>query len=101
MKVVENADYTRDYLDPAKRSIGNAMQVFFRDGTASERVAVEYPVGHRRRRKEGVPLLLAKFERALRDRIPTRAAESILSLFADRARLEAIPVRDFTGLFVA
>ena len=100
MEVVENAGYTRDYLDPAKRSIGNAVQVFFSDGTATERVAIEYPVGHRRRRKEGVPLLLAKFEQALRDRIPVRAAETILSLCADRARLEATPVRDFMGLFV-
>jgi 2-methylcitrate dehydratase len=101
MEVVENAGYTRDYLDPAKRSIGNAVQVFFSDGAATERVAIEYPVGHRRRRKEGVPLLLAKFEQALRDRIPARAAETILSLCGDRARLETTPVRDFMGLFVA
>src|SRR5258708_4071473 len=77
MEVVENAGYTRDYLDPAKRSIGNAIQVFFADGSATERVAVEYPIGHRRRRSEGVPVLLAKFERALRSHIPAPAAESI------------------------
>ena len=95
MEVVENKDYTRDYLDPEKRSIGNAIQIFFRDGSATERAAVEYPVGHRRRRKEGVPLLLAKFEHALRGRIPARQAEELLALCADRARLESTPVRAF------
>jgi 2-methylcitrate dehydratase len=98
MEVVENKDYTRDYLDPEKRSIGNVIQVFFRDGSATERVAVEYPVGHRRRRKEGVPLLLAKFEQALRDRIPARQADELLALCADRVRLEATPVRAFMEL---
>jgi 2-methylcitrate dehydratase len=100
MDVVENADYTRDYLDPAKRSIGNAVQVFFRDGSATERIAVEYPIGHRRRRSEGVPVLLAKFERALRAHIPAPAAEDILALCADPARLSSTPVRDFMEWFV-
>ena len=98
MEVVENADYTRDYLDPAKRSIGNAIQVFFRDGSATGRVAVEYPVGHRRRRKEGVPLLLAKFEQALRSRIPARQADELLALCADRRQFEATPVEAFMAL---
>ena len=98
MQVVENKDYTRDYLDPEKRSIGNAIQVFFRDGSATGRVAIEYPVGHRRRRHEGVPLLLAKFERALRSRIPAPQADELLALCADRARLEATQVQAFMGL---
>src|ERR1700737_1647633 len=63
MEVLENKDFTADYLDPAKRSIGNSVQVFFTDGTRTDRVAVEYPIGHRRRRNEGVPLLLEKFDR--------------------------------------
>jgi 2-methylcitrate dehydratase len=100
MEVVENKDYTRDYLDPAKRSIGNAVQVLFADGSATERVAVEYPIGHRRRRGEGVPVLLAKFESALRSHIPSPASESILALCADPARLSSTPVRDFMQLFV-
>ena len=100
MEVIENADYTRDYHDPAKRSIGNAVQVFFRDGSATERVAVEYSIGHRRRRREGVPVLLAKFEQALRSRIPAPAAEKILALCGDAPRLSATPVRDFIELFV-
>jgi 2-methylcitrate dehydratase len=98
MEVGENKDYTRDYFDPEKRSIGNAIQVFFRDGSATGRVAVEYPVGHRRRRKEGVPLLLAKFEHALRGGIPARQADELLALCADRARLEAAPVQVFMEL---
>ena len=98
MEVVENKDYTRDYLDPEKRSIGNAIQVFFRDGSATGRVAVEYPVGHRRRRHEGVPLLLAKFEHALGSRIPAPQADELLALCADRARLEATQVQAFMGL---
>ena len=98
MEVVENKDYTRDYLDPEKRSIGNAIQVFFRDGSATERVAIEYPVGHRRRRHEGVPLLLAKFEHALGSRIPAPQADELLALCADRARLEATQVQAFMGL---
>jgi 2-methylcitrate dehydratase len=98
MEIVENKDYTSDYLDPEKRSIGNAIQVFFRDGSVTERVAIEYPVGHRRRRKEGVPLLLAKFEQALRGGLPARQADELLALCADRARLEATPVRAFMEL---
>ncbi len=99
MEVKENPDFTRDYLDPAKRSIGNAVQVFFRDGSATERVAVEYPVGHRRRRQEGMPLLLEKFEKNLRTRLPARRADTIKSLCCDPARLEKTPVREFMELF--
>jgi 2-methylcitrate dehydratase len=80
MEVVENADFTRDYLDPEKRSIGNAIQVFFNDGSATERVAVEYPIGHRRRRAEGIPILEEKFERNLRGRIPARRADEVLEI---------------------
>ena len=58
MEVAENTGFTRDYLDPQKRSIGNSVQVFFADGSATERVAVEYPIGHRRRRAEGIPILI-------------------------------------------
>jgi 2-methylcitrate dehydratase PrpD len=64
MKVAEVPAFTRDYLDPDKRSIANAVQVFFRDGTATSRVEVEYPLGHRRRRKEAEPVLLEKFRGA-------------------------------------
>jgi 2-methylcitrate dehydratase len=100
MQVVERKQFTVDYLDPEKRSIGNSVQVFFKDGTQTERVAVEYPIGHRRRRKEGVPALLSKFERNLRGRIPARKAEAILALCSDRTSLETTAVNRFMDLFV-
>src|ERR1700731_4765130 len=100
MQVRENTAFTADYYAADKRYIGNAVQVFFKDGTQTERVAVEYPIGHRRRRKEGVPLLLNKFERNLRGRIPARKAEAILALCSDRASLETTAVNRFIDLFV-
>jgi len=98
MEVRENHEFTRDYLDPSKRSIGNAIQVFFRDGSTAGRVAVEYPVGHRRRREEGVPLLLAKFEKNLRGRIPSRQSDAILALCHKPSELERTPVHQFMRL---
>ncbi|MFY0991395.1 bifunctional 2-methylcitrate dehydratase/aconitate hydratase [Halomonas sp. C05BenzN] len=100
MEVVEEPRYTRDYLDPHKRSIANAIQVFFRDGTATERLEVEYPIGHRRRRDEGVPVLEEKFRRHLTTRFPQRRCERILESCRDQARLEATPVHRFVDLFV-
>ncbi|MBV8175516.1 MAG: bifunctional 2-methylcitrate dehydratase/aconitate hydratase [Verrucomicrobia bacterium] len=100
MQVVERKQFTVDYLDPAKRSIGNSVQVFFKDGSQTDPVTIEYPIGHRRRRKEGVPALLGKFERNLRGRIPARNADAILTLFSDRARLEATAVDRLMDLFV-
>lgn len=99
MEVVENTEFTVDYLDPSKRSIGNALQVFFKDGTSTDRVAVEYPIGHRRRRQEGIPVLLEKFEANLRSRIPASQADAILAVCGDQARLEATPVDQFAKLF--
>ncbi len=98
MNVVENAQFTRDYLDPAKRSIGNAIQIGFRDGTTTERVAVEYPIGHRRRRAEGLPLLREKFERNVRGRLPEDQADALIALCNDASRLRQTPVHEFMGL---
>jgi 2-methylcitrate dehydratase PrpD len=100
MEVVENQRFTVDYLDPAKRSIGNSVQVFFADGTRTERLVVDYPVGHRRRREEGIPLLLEKFERNLRGRIAPRRAGAILELCREPERLGSTPVNRFIDLFV-
>jgi len=100
MKCVENKRYSRDYLDPRKRSIANQLQVFFRDGTATRKVAVEYPVGHRRRRHEGIPLLEDKFRRNLARRFPPERQSAIFDLCRDRKRLESTPVDQFVGLFV-
>jgi len=100
MTCVENKQWSRDYLDPAKRSIANAVQVFFNDGSKTERIAVEYPVGHRRRRKEGIPLLEAKFRTNLARRLAPKQQQAILALCADARKLEATPVNEFVDLFV-
>lgn len=95
MEVRENPRFTVDYFDPDKRAIANAIQVFFRDGSSTPRVEVPYPVGHRRRRREGTPLLRDKFERHLRARLPEAACEGILRTCASREALEPTRVRDF------
>jgi 2-methylcitrate dehydratase len=100
MQVVENPRYTADYLDPEKRSIGNAVQVFFADGTSTERVEVEYPVGHRRRRRESLPLLRQKFETAVAGRFGAARASALGRLFDDGASLDAMPVEAFVGRFI-
>ena len=94
MTTVEEPRYSRDYLDPDKRSIANTVQVFFRDGTSTPRIEVEYPIGHRRRRAEGIPLLVEKFERNLATKFAPSETARILELFHDRARLEATHVDD-------
>jgi 2-methylcitrate dehydratase len=100
MVVAENPRFSRDYLDPDKRAIGNAVQVHFTDGSRTERVAVEYPIGHRRRRAEGIPQLEAKFERNLATLFDARQRTAILAACADQAKLEAVPVTDFMALWV-
>jgi 2-methylcitrate dehydratase len=100
MEVVEDERYSRDYLDPEKRSIANAVQVFFRDGSKTDRVEVEYPLGHRRRRREGIPLLMEKFRRNLASRFPAAQAEKISKLFEDRGRLNGTPVSAFMDMLV-
>ena len=100
MTVLENKDYSADYLDPQKRSIANAVQVFFRDGTHTERIAVEYPIGHRRRRTEGIPVLHQKAEAAFLAHYGEKKAGELMALFADRAKLEAMPVHAFMDAFV-
>lgn len=100
MVVVENRQYSVDYLDPEKRSIGNAVQVFFKDGTFTEQVGVEYPIGHRRRREEGIPLLIEKFSRNLSTLFPAERVAEILDAFADREKFEAMPVNVFMDLWV-
>lgn len=100
MTVVEETRYSRDYLDPDKRSIANAVQVFFTDGTATELVAVEYPLGHRRRRAEGVPVLEAKFRRHLATRFPPRRCEKLMALCRDQEQLEAMSAPHFMDLWM-
>ncbi len=99
MVVTEDKQYSRDYLDPEKRSIANAVRVFFRDGTATAQVAVEYPIGHRRRRRQGIPILHQKAEAAFLAHYGAEKAGQLMSLFADRAKLEAMPVHEFCTRF--
>jgi 2-methylcitrate dehydratase len=99
MIVIEDARYSEDYLDPEKRSIANAVQVFFRDGSATEKIAVEYPIGHRRRRAEGIPLLIKKFETHLNSRLATPWSKKILDLCLDLPALQLIAVDQFTDMF--
>jgi 2-methylcitrate dehydratase len=101
MVVTENRDFSRDYLDPGKRAIGNALQVFFKDGSYSARIAIDYPVGHRRRRAEGIPLLLAKLKDNLATRFDAARVARIEAACADQAKLEAMPVDDFVALWVS
>jgi 2-methylcitrate dehydratase len=100
MTCVEKKQWSRDYLDPAKRSIANALQVYFTDGSRTDQVAVEYPLGHRRRRREGVPQLEAKFRVNLARRFPPKQQQAILALCLDPRRLAATPVNEFVDLFV-
>ena len=100
MQVRENSKFTQEYLDPARRYIGNAVQVFFNDGSATERVAVDVPIGHRQRRAEGMPVLVRKFETAVAAHYSAKQTEFIKALFADRVKLEKMPVREFVAALV-
>ena len=99
MTVSENPQFTRDYFDPDKRYIGNAVQVFFKDGSSTEKVSVDFPIGHRRRRAEGIPVLLRKFESALRGHLPAHRVDAILAATSDPVALDAMPIHEFLGLF--
>ena len=98
MNVVGDAAFSRDYLDPDKRSIANAVQVFFRDGTATEKVMVEYPLGHRRRRAEALPLLERKFAANVATRLPPRRHDALLALWHDPKALAVLPVAELMSL---
>jgi 2-methylcitrate dehydratase len=97
---VEDPSFTRDYHDPQKRSIANALLVELKDGEKLKEIAVEYPIGHKRRRKEGIPLLEAKFRTNLARRFPPRQQQQILDISLDQKRLEALPVQEYVDLYV-
>ena len=100
MIVREESRFSVDYLDPDKRSIGNAVQVFFADGSSTERVVIDYPVGHRLRREEGIPLLIEKFRRNLATRFDERQRNLVEAAFQDETQLERMPVDEFVELWV-
>jgi 2-methylcitrate dehydratase PrpD len=100
MTVTEDKGFSKDYLDPEKRSIANTVQVFFKDGSKSDSVTVEYPIGHRRRRREGIPLLKDKARRAFSAHFGEPRAERLMAVFADRSGMEASPCHEFVSQFV-
>jgi len=99
MTVKENPRFTEEYFDAGKRAIGNSIQVFFKDGSSSDKVSIDYPVGHRRRREEGIPLLEDKFERAVRGQLSARQAKAIIETCADSESLARMTVPEFTRLW--
>jgi 2-methylcitrate dehydratase len=100
MECVEDPQFTKDYHDPDKRSIANGLTVEFADGKKLAEVVVEYPIGHKRRRKEGMPVLVEKFKRNLARRFPAKQQAKILDLCMDAARLQTTAVNEFVDLFV-
>jgi len=101
MQVVENERFTKDYFDPGKRYIGNSVQVFFSDGSSTERVAVDYPIGHRQRRAEGIPVLKRKFVDSVSPKLAKGQWQALEALCADRDRLAQTAVDEFMALLVA
>ncbi|MCG6951758.1 MAG: bifunctional 2-methylcitrate dehydratase/aconitate hydratase [Betaproteobacteria bacterium] len=97
---VEDKQFTKDYHDPNKRSIANALTVTFKDGKKLGEFVCEYPIGHKRRRKEGMPILVEKFKTNLARRLPEKQRAAILELCLDAKRLEATPVNEFVDRFV-
>jgi 2-methylcitrate dehydratase len=95
---VEDPQFTRDYHDPDKRPIANALTVEFSDGSRLPEIVVEYPIGHKRRRKEGMPILVEKFETNLARVFAPKQADAILELCLDAKRLAATPVNEFVDL---
>jgi 2-methylcitrate dehydratase len=100
MECVEDKQFTKDYLDPEKRSIANGITIEFAGGSKTAEVVVEYPIGHRRRRREGAPLLERKFETNLARRFPPKQRQAILALCADPKKLEVTSVNEFVDRFV-
>lgn len=100
MEIVEDTRFTTEYLATDKRSIANAIQVFFKDGSKTQQVTVEYPLGHRRRRKEGIPLLEEKFKANLASRFQAPQCHTIYTLCNNQAVLQATAVNQFMDLFV-
>lgn len=100
MRVTENERFTEEYYDPDKRAIGNSVQVFFTDGSSTDKISIDYPIGHRRRRDEGIPVLEKKFHDALLTRFPKGQAMAAYNLCLDASKLEATPVNEFCDMLV-
>jgi 2-methylcitrate dehydratase len=101
MVIEEDPRYSKEYLEADKRSIANAIQIYFSDGSSSDKVEVEYPIGHKRRRKEGIPVLIEKFKTNLATQFSNSRSDEINSLCLDQSTLEKTVVSDFMNLLVA
>jgi 2-methylcitrate dehydratase len=99
MEVSENPQFTKDYFDPDKRYIGNSVQVFFRNGSSTEKVSIDYPIGHRKRRAEGIPVLLRKFEAALAGHLPRDRVQQIVDASRDSDAFDALPIQRLMDWF--
>jgi 2-methylcitrate dehydratase len=97
---IEDPHFTADYHDPDKRSIANALTVEFGDGAKLDEVVVEYPIGHQRRRAEGIPLLVEKFKTNLARRFPEKQRQAILDASLDQTKLETMPVNEYVDMYV-
>ena len=100
MEIEEDISFSKDYLDPSKRSIANSLQVFFKDGTSTDLEEVHYPIGHKNRRSEGIPILINKFEKNLKTQFSDDRVKEIMSLFEDNEKLFNLSVSKFVDLFV-
>jgi len=100
MVLKEDKKYSKDYLAEDKRSIANALQIFFNDGSQTDKVEVEYPIGHRNRRQEGIPLLERKFFNSLKSTYSIEHSDRIYSLCLDKEKTEQTPVNEFMNMFV-
>ncbi len=100
MEIEEDLSFSKDYLDPSKRSIANSLQIFFKDGTCTDIEEVHYPIGHKNRRAEGIPILIKKFKKNLMTQFSEDRVKGIMSLFEDNEKLFNLPVREFVDLFV-
>ncbi len=100
MQVSENKQFSQDYLDPEKRSISNTVQVFFKDGSSTNAVTIEYPLGHKRRRDEGIPVLEEKFRQNLQTRYDSAQCDRILTACRTLPELEKLSVPDFVSLWL-
>ncbi len=100
IQVQENSQFSLDYLDPDKRSIANSLQVFFVDGSSTEKVSIEYPLGHPQRRQEAIPLLFEKFKNNLASHYKQATVDKVTALFRDQAALEDLPLTTFMELFI-
>ncbi len=101
MFIEEDNRYSKEYLEADKRSIANSIQIFFKDGSSTEKIEVEYPIGHRRRREQGIPLLVEKFEQNLATQFSDQRCQEILSLCLDQETLETTSVPEFMNLLIA